>query len=302
MLNLTGNPKEPLKAAHRGHHVIWSVGGIVFTIALVGASTWWLNSELQSQGSSVAKLLGMQRTVDSLSQRMIGAEKALSNFPAELNKVTGRVDALDKKVTAAQKALAAKPATVPTPASPAVAELGNHMAQLNERMATLQTRHEEDAAQIEALRDELATARQETTQQIAAVRSDIPRDAMPDVASLRSAVDRNEAGIESLATKMDRDRHDFEIREDHASEVLPGVLLTIRDTNVGRQEISGWIYLENEHRVVFLKNHGLLQPITIYGVYGKDSQEIVITRVRKDDAIGFVLSPKTDATISAAGN
>ena len=49
---------------------------------------------------------------------MIGAESALSTFPAEMNKVTGRVDALDKKVTAVQKAAAAKPATASTPASP----------------------------------------------------------------------------------------------------------------------------------------------------------------------------------------
>lgn len=280
------------------HHAIWAVGATFFTIALVGASTLWLNAELQTQGSSIAKLLGMQSTVDSLSQRMIGAEKALSTFPSEVNKVNGRVDALDKKVTAAQKAIAAKPA-ITTPASPAVAELGNNVAQLNERIATLQTRHEEDAAQIEALRQELLNSRQETTDQFAAVRSEIPRDAMPEVASLRDEVSRNQAGIVSLATKMDRARRDFEVREDHASEVVPGVLLTIRDTNVGRQEISGWLYLENEHRIVYLKNQGLLQPITVYGVFGKEAHEIVITRVRKDDAIGFVLSPKTEGSMSA---
>ena len=109
----------------------------------------------------------------------------------------------------------------------------------------------------------------------------------------------NQAGISSLANRMDRDRHDFEIREDRASEVVPGVLLTIKDTNVGRQEISGWLYLENEHRVVYLKNQGLLQPITVYGVYGKEARDIVITRVRKDDAVGFVLSPKTESLLSA---
>jgi uncharacterized protein YoxC len=292
MITLNNSSKEQPKSAHHVHHALWTVGAISLSIALVSASTWWLNSELQSQGSSVAKLLGMQQTVESLSQRMIGAEKALSSFPAEMNKVTGRVDALDRKVTAAQKAIAAKPATVTTPASPAVAELGNSVAQLHDRLATLQLQHEEDAAQIEALKAQ-------TTDQIAAVRSEIPRDAMPDVASLRAAMDRNEAGISSLATKMDRDRHDFEIREDFASEVLPGVLLTIRDTNVSRQEISGWLYLENEHRVIYLKNQGLLQPITVYGVFGKEAHEIVITRVRKDDAIGFVLSPKTDVPLSA---
>ena len=199
-----------------------------------------------------------------------------------------------RRVTAAQKAAAAKPATVSTPAAPAIAEL-------TERLATLQTRHEDDAAQIEALRKELSDTREEATQQFAAVRSEIPRDAMPDVAGLRAAVDMNQAGLSSLAMRMDRDRHDFEIREDHASEIMPGVLLTIRDTNVGRQEISGWLYLEDEHRFVYLKNQGLLQPITVYGVYGKEAREIVITRVRKDDAIGFVLSPKT-VSLMSAGN
>ena len=305
MMNLSNYPKEQPKTGHNnhGHHAIWSVAAILFTIALVSASTWWLNSELRSQGSSVAKLLGLQQTVDSLSKRMIGAEKALATLPAEMNKVTGRVDALDKKVMAAQKAITAKPAVAPTPASPAVAELGNSVARLNEHIATLQTRHEEDAAQIEELRNELSSSRTETTEQIAAVRSAIPRDAMPDVAGLREAVDQNQASISSLATRMDRDRHDFEIREDHASEVVPGVLLTIRDTNVGRQEISGWLYVESDHRFVFLKNQGLLQPITVYGVYGKNApHEIVITRVRKDDAVGFVLSPKVESVISSAGN
>ena len=299
MLSLNNNSKsEQPKIVRHGHRGIWSVAAILLTIGLVGASTWWLNSELKTQGSSVAKLLGMQQTVDSLGRRMIGAETALSLLPAEMNKVTGRVDALDKKVAAAQKAAVARPA-VSTPASPAVAELGTSVAQLNEQMAKLQAQHEDDAAKIESLRGDLASTRQETAQQLAAVKSGIPHDAMPAVAGLQSAVDRNEAGITSLANKMDRDRQDFEVHEDRVVEVVPGVLLTIRETNVGRQEVSGWVYLENDRRVVYLKNHGLLQPITVFGVYGKDSYDIVITRVRKNDAVGFVLSPKTEPIISA---
>src|SRR5262245_55738756 len=98
MMNLTNSSKETKSGSHV-HHSIWAAWAIFLTIALVGASTLWLNAELQTQGSSIVKLLGMQSTVDSLSQRMIGAEKALSTFPSEVNKVNGRVDALDKKVT-----------------------------------------------------------------------------------------------------------------------------------------------------------------------------------------------------------
>ena len=256
-----------------------------------------LRVQLRAQGSSIATLLGMQKTVDSLSLRMKGAETALSVLPAEMNKVTGRVDSLDKKVTAVQRSASAKPAV--TPASPAVAELGNNVAQLNEQIAKLHAQHENDAAQMESLRNELASTRQETAQQLAEVKSGIPQDAMPSVASLQNAVHQNEVGVNSLANKMDRSRQDFEVHEDKVVEIVPGVLLTIRDTNVSRQEISGWIYLENDRRVVYLKNHGLLQPITVYGVYGKDSHDIVITRVRKDDAVGFVLSPKPDSFVGA---
>jgi len=213
-----------------------------------------------------------------------------------MNKVSGRMDSLDKRVTAVQKATAAKPTAS---ASPAVAELGNSVAKLNEQIATLQAQHEDDAAKMESLRQDLTNTREETSVQFATVKSAIPHDANPDVATLRNALDRNEAGLSSLANKVERDRHDFEVHEDRVVEIVPGVLLTIRDTNVGRQEISGWIYLENDRRVIYLKNHGLLQPITVYGVFGKDSHDIVITRVRKDDAIGFVLSPKTEVSLSA---
>ncbi|HET9215829.1 MAG TPA: hypothetical protein VFR18_02550 [Terriglobia bacterium] len=298
MLSLNNNTKsEQPKTLRHGHRGVWSAVALFLTIGVVGGSLWWLNSQLRTQGSSVAKLPGMQKNVDSLNQRMIGAETALSVLPAEMNKVNGRVDALDKRVTAAQRAASARPAT--TPASPAIAELGTNVAQLNEQMAKLQAQHEDDAAKMEALRGELADTRQETAQQFAAVKSGIPQDAMPTVAALQTAVHKNEAGITSLATKMDRSRHDFEVHEDNVIEIVPGVLLTIRDTNVGRQEVSGWIYLENDRRVVYLKNHGLLQPITVYGVYGKDSHDIVITRVRKDDAVGFVLSPKSENLVGA---
>ena len=298
MLSLNNNTKsEQPKTLRHGHRGVWSAVALFLTIGVVGGSLWWLKSQLRTQGSSVAKLPGMQKNVDSLNQRMIGAETALSVLPAEMNKVNGRVDALDKRVTAVQRVASAKPAT--TPASPAIAELGTSVAQLNEQMARLQAQHEDDAAKMEALRSELADTRQETAQQFAAVKSGIPQDAMPTVAALQTAVHKNEAGITSLATRMDRSRHDFEVHEDNVIEIVPGVLLTIRDTNVGRQEVSGWIYLENDRRVVYLKNHGLLQPITVYGVYGKDSHDIVITRVRKDDAVGFVLSPKSENLVGA---
>lgn len=154
-------------------------------------------------------------------------------------------------------------------------------------------------AELESMRNEMNGLRNDTTEQFASVKASIPKDATPDVANLRAALDRNQAGIASITNKLDRDRVDFEIHEDHVSEVAPGVFLTIKDTNVHRQQINGWVYVQSEHRVVYLKNHGLLEPITVYGVFDKQAREIVITRVRKSDAIGYVLSPKAEVSMSA---
>jgi len=74
MLSLNNNPKsEQNKIVRHGHRGLWTGAAFVLTIGLVGASTYWLNSELRAQGSSITKLLGIQKTVDSLSDRMIGA-------------------------------------------------------------------------------------------------------------------------------------------------------------------------------------------------------------------------------------
>ena len=50
MMNLTNSSKEQTKSGYHMHHAIWAVGATFFTIALVGASTLWLNAELQTQG------------------------------------------------------------------------------------------------------------------------------------------------------------------------------------------------------------------------------------------------------------
>lgn len=286
---------------------VWSaIAAVLMAAVLTGACGWWLNSKLNTQGTSLTRVLGMhqgmQQTVDSLSRRMIGAESALSGLPAELKKVNGRVDALDQKVTAVRQAVA-KPQPIPPPVNTAaIAEMGKQLALLSERLMTLEAKHNEDIARLETLRSELAVLSQDTERYITAVRAEIPPDNSAEAARLWSAMDDHQESIlsmahsiDGLAGRIDRDRHDFEIHENRASEVAPGIHLTIRSTNVGRQQISGWVYMENEHRVVFLKNHGLLEPITVYGVHDQQAREIVITRVRENDAIGYVLSPKSSS-------
>jgi len=269
------------------HYVAGSVFVVlVLSMAVIGGG-WWVNTRLKAQGTSFSEILGLQADVQKLNNRMSSAEVAISTFPSELQSVSARIDTLDKKSAASRQSANVKPIASAAP------EQENQIAQLNDRIATLQAQHNADTMKLESMRGDLAN-----------VRSEIPADTSQDVAGLKAAVDRDQASISSLANRMDRNRSDFEVGQGQAREVVPGILMTIKATDVGKQEVDGWLYLQNEHRFVYLKNQGLMRPITVYGSSDKQAHDIVITRVRKSYAIGYVLSPKpAESKLTAsAGN
>ena len=147
------------------------------------------------------------------------------------------------------------------PAAPA-ADIGTQIDGLMSRIDTLEARHNEDAAQIDSLINQIAEVHKAELHK---------KEAAPVVALTR---------------------HDFELSQGQARELAPGVLVTINHTNVDRQQVSGWVYLQNEHRVLWLKNHGLLQPLTIYNADGKQQQDIVFTSVHDNDAVGYTTQSK----------
>ena len=291
-----------LDEVDRHQHWVVKLGIAVVSLAvLTVACGWWLNLQLNAQGTSLANLLGMQKTVHNLSLRVSSAEAGLKAFSEQWHKVAGnadeRINALDKKVGEIRQAPAGKTMIASAPANLApITDLENRVGQLNETVSTLQTRHENGEAQLGSLRDEVDNLRRENTQQIAAVRSETG----PEVARLRSVVDRNQAKIASMSNQVDRDRREFEIYQDRALEVAPGILLSMKETNVERQEINGWVYLQNERRFLYLKNQGLLRPITVWSIQEQQAHDIVLTKVREKDALGFVLSPKAPTPVSDA--
>jgi len=70
--------------------------------------------------------------------------------------------------------------------------------------------------------------------------------------------------------------------------------------NVRRQQISGWVYLVDEHRTVMLNNRGPLQPITLNNADDKQHRDIVITRVSENNVVGYVLTPNAGGTVGTA--
>jgi chaperonin cofactor prefoldin len=234
---------------------------VVVLLALTAGGAWWFNTRLTEQESSIAKVVG----AEGLLQRLSGAETLLKNLPTQWSDVTTRVETLDKTVSE----------------TASKADLEKRIGELNERIAALQAQNRDDGTELASLRDQLSAARRASSQPAA-------------------AIPRRQESITPPVNPPDRTLRDFQVMMERAAEVVPGVLLSIKETDVEQQQVNGWVYLQEQRRFVYLKNQGLGKPITVHDIQNKESHDIVFTQIRENNARGYISSPKTPVSVSAA--
>jgi chaperonin cofactor prefoldin len=234
---------------------------VVVLLALTAGGAWWFNTRLTEQESSIAKVVG----AEGLLQRLSGAETLLKNLPTQWSDVTTRVETLDKTVSE----------------TASKADLEKRIGELNERIAALQAQNRDDGTELASLRDQLSAARRASSQPAA-------------------AIPRRQESITPPVNPPDRTLRDFQVMMERAAEVVPGVLLSIKETDVEQQQVNGWVYLQEQRRFVYLKNQGLGKPITVHDIQNKQSHDIVFTQIRENNARGYISSPKTPVSVSAA--
>jgi len=124
-----------------------------------------------------------------------------------------------------------------------------------------------------------------------------PKSERPDTVGVSSNPDRTSQNgswnIRLLADAVDRNRIDFEIPRNKTEEVAPGIFLTVRDTNVERQQITGWLQISEDGRTVWLRDQGAEKVMIFKTTHDDRSHELVFTRVGKQGVAGFLLIPTT---------
>ena len=77
------------------------------------------------------------------------------------------------------------------------------------------------------------------------------------------------------------------------SEVAPGIFLTVRDTDVERQQINGWLQISEDGRTVWLRDQSARKVMIFATTHDERSHELVFTRVGKQGVAGYLLIPVT---------
>jgi hypothetical protein len=96
-----------------------------------------------------------------------------------------------------------------------------------------------------------------------------------------------------LADAVDRNRIDFEVSRNKTQEVAPGIFLTVRDTNVERQQINGWLQISEDGRTVWLRDQSAQKVMIFTKTHDERGHELIFTRVGKQGVAGYLLIPVT---------
>jgi hypothetical protein len=94
-------------------------------------------------------------------------------------------------------------------------------------------------------------------------------------------------------------RVDFEVSKNHESSVAPGISVQVNSTDVTYQRLNGSVLASDGH-TVWLRQLKVQEPVFLTSLADGRTRELVITRVNKTGAVGYVLMPAQDAATSPA--
>lgn len=264
--------------------------GLLLLACLAGAGVYGY-SRIQDQVHPFEQIPALREMVDAASQRLGAAESTLQDWSGRWAGLNDRVDRA-VRTTAANLRISKDFATERAAAvqRELQAELENRSNAMESSVSGLRASQEQDRAEVSGLKNELSAWKLETDGQLAQVRDGQSRGEAR-LSALSTQVAGNHSELASVQRVVDRQRIDFELRKEQTLEVVPGVTLTVSKTDVAYQRIEGRIHVIEDGRILWVRSLGIQQPATFYIHADERPYQIVVTRVARDSAIGYVLTP-----------
>jgi len=266
---------------------LW-VAFAILLIALIGVATYGF-LVLDKENIQLSQVPEVAESVKLVGGRMAAAEARLREMSFDWQALQQSFTELDKKVNSrtsstrkyAEKLTAQLELRVQN-------RMDERAAGLEARIRELQSEQQTDRAQLAQLRNELAGIQSGIT----AVR----HRSGQDFDGLSQRVAANEQQLIELNQDLEPERVDFEVVKKRQHELAPEISLEVTKTDVRYQRFSGWISYAPEGRTLWVRDQGVQQPVTFYTTRGDEMYELVVTRVTKDSAVGYLLLPMAEGS------
>jgi hypothetical protein len=140
------------------------------------------------------------------------------------------------------------------------------------------------------------------TNQISSQIEQVHQSTRNDLSGLDRRLSSNQTAVRALGYQVDRKRIDFELQNGRTQEIVDGIYVTVKKTDVERQRVDGWIQIASDGRFVWLRGQGAQNPIDFSSQADARPEQLVFTRIGRDTATGYILVPITSGGSAVATN
>jgi len=285
---------------------------IVALLALGAAGLSWYGVPLLRQHEGLlSKMPALQSTLDNVNSRLISTEQQASASANDRVGFSDRISKIEESVGSNLKTVRNEARSL---AQQIKNETGQSLQALQNRVTgveSIQREHSEEVSRVRSelagVRQELASVREENIRQTNQITNQISQleqahqSTRSDVSGLDRRLSSNQTAVSALSYQVGRKRTDFELKNGRTLQVVDGIYVTIKNTDVERQRVDGWVQIASDGRIVWLRGEGAQNAIDFSSRADARPYQLVFTRVGRNSAAGYVLVPITSSS-SVAGN
>jgi len=294
--------KESARSHRNSQAGLWSVFAIL-ALAL-GGLAWYGSRAEQGMNGRLANLPALEQSLQAVDERIGATEDKLEAQTNDWIGLGDRPSKVESRITSDFRLVRDYAREQANQVHRQVlAELDNRTEWIETHMTRMESTQESQRARIAQLQEEIARvrseARSELNEQIAQVRRDTEREM--DGLHARGAGTRSD--LDAMVWRLDRRHVDFELSRNQSREVIPGISITLKDTNVPYQRVEeGWLHVVPDGRILWVRSQGIQQPMIFYTQQDSRPYELVFTRITRDGAFGYLVHPGgPPVTTSASG-
>jgi vacuolar-type H+-ATPase subunit I/STV1 len=252
---------------------------VLTAIALLGLGVSWsaLNHASSAEQANQAAL---KQTNDAMSQRLAKTEELNQQLESDLKVVTDKLSVTHEDLVKARK------------------QSKSAVGEVDKRVTGLET----------SVKSELATkANAEDLNKLNGDVSGVKNDLDATKSNLQMArsemgtlIARNHDEIDQLRHMGTRDYFEFSVTRKGGPQKVGSIQVELRDTNTRKNQYT--INVVADDKTFEKKNRSVNEPIFFYTGGSRAALELVINKVTKSSATGYLSTPKTAGTTAASAS
>jgi len=283
------SPKRTSKA-------LWAVVALL-ALALAGV-TGYGYLIVRQNGIALSQLPGMTQLLGTLQSRMDTTEARLRDVTGDWATLAQQVAALGTKTRSSlENARKHTEELVLQEQERIEEEIAERDQAINARLVQVESKQNAENERLAQVQDWVQKNLEGVRQEIATQREDSGRN----LKALRQDVDQSRGDLQNLARKVEPQRVDFEVAKNKERELVPGISLTVTRTDARYQRFDGYLDLLENSRTLWLSKVAVQQAVPFYLKQGGQPYDLVVTTVNQDGVVGYLLVRKGNSSETTSG-